>query len=112
LYIDIEKINKLYYFLKSTFLTPIGLVAVAYLLGFETADGIGLLWDLAVYLYLIAIGLGFLFYVVMAVLAEELGKSGFLWLVLSFIFPVVGGIVAFVMIRGDVMRVRLTAEAA
>lgn len=108
---DIEKINKLYSFLKFTFLAPVGLAIAFYLLGFEIADGKGLLWDLAVYLYLIAIGLNLMFYLVLYMLVEELGKSGFLWAVLSFLFPPLGGLIAFVMIRGEVDKAQLIVEA-
>ena len=109
---DIEKINKRYTFLKYTFFVPFVLMLAFYLLAFEFSSGKDdPLRDLAVSLYMAAMGVGLLFFVALGMLAKALGKNWFLWPLLSFLFPLMGGVIAFVMIRTDVKKVRVTVVA-
>ncbi len=61
---DIETINKRYTFLKYTFFAPFMLMLAFYLLAFEFSSGKDdPLRDLAVYLYIAAMGVGLLYFI-------------------------------------------------
>ena len=110
---DIEKINKRYAFLKFTFFVPIALMVAFYVLAFElSGDKDDPLRDLAIYLYFAAMAISLLFFVALGMLAKALGKNWFFWPFLSFLFPVLGGVIAFVMINSDVRKARVAAESA
>lgn len=73
---DIEKINTRYSFLKYTFFAPFMLMLAFYLRAFEFSSGKDdLLRDLAVYLYMPAMGAGLLFFIALGMLAKALGEN-------------------------------------
>ncbi len=101
-------VNKRYFYLKLTFFVPAVLMVAFYVLAFVLAEGRDdPLWTLAVYMYMAAMGVGLTFYVALGMLARSLGKNGLQWSLMSFLFPLIGGVVAFVMIRARVKKARM-----
>jgi len=104
---NLEKINRKYYWLKVTFFTPICLMLGWVYLG--AIDGPKLIFN-SFFLLAIAFNIAYLYF--LGSLARLFGKSGFFWVFLTIVFAGGGTVISFILMMGNVARANKQQQEA